>query len=95
MTKKNTGSTILLNEKGITWPEDKSTYKNVNLQNQWIDVTNGTILPLFFKEHFIVWMHTAALPDFRKRWALIEQDLDPGTYVVNIKNNTVLFALFL
>ena len=27
-------------------------------------------------EHFIVWMRTAGLPNFRKLWGKIEEDLD-------------------
>ena len=41
MKKKSSGSTVFISEKGIAWPEDRSTYKNVDLRNQWIDVTNG------------------------------------------------------
>lgn len=37
-------------------------------------------------EHFIVWMRTAGLPDFRKLWGKIENDLQPGTYTVQITN---------
>lgn len=38
-------------------------------------------------EHFIVWMRTAGLPNFRKLWGKIESDLAPGTYTVHIKNS--------
>lgn len=35
-------------------------------------------------EHFIVWMRTAAFPNFRKLWGKIEDDLDKGNYSVQI-----------
>lgn len=37
-------------------------------------------------EHFIVWMRTAGLPNFRKLWGKIERPLEPGSYYVNITN---------
>ena len=37
-------------------------------------------------EHFIVWMRTAGLPNFRKLWGRIEGGLSPGKYTVHIKN---------
>jgi hypothetical protein len=38
-------------------------------------------------EHFIVWMRTAGLPDFRKLWGRIEEDLEPGTYEIGVFSN--------
>jgi len=38
-------------------------------------------------EHFIVWMRTAGLSDFRKLWGRIEVDLEPGTYTMNVVSN--------
>ena len=38
-------------------------------------------------EHFMVWMKTAGLPNFRKLWGKIEEDLQPQTYKVVIENN--------
>lgn len=40
-----------------------------------------------FLEHFIVWMRTAGLPNFRKLWGKIEKDLTPGAYKVTISNS--------
>ena len=37
-------------------------------------------------EHFIVWMRTAGLPNFRKLWGKIKDGLQPGDYQVKIKN---------
>lgn len=51
---------------------------------QWLDMTD---------EHFIVWMRTAGLPNFRKLWGKVEGDesadtptLAAGTYYVDIMN---------
>lgn len=38
-------------------------------------------------EHFIVWMRTAGLPNFRKLWGTIDGDLEPGQYELVIQNN--------
>ena len=36
---------------------------------------------------FIVWMRTAALPQFRKLYRVIETKLEPGDYTVTVRNN--------
>jgi len=71
---------IDIDEKNIAWQADKDIkYKNTNdLSKQWIDMTD---------EHFIVWMRPAGLPNFRKLWGRIREDLDEGDYVIHIKNN--------
>ena len=38
-------------------------------------------------EHFIVWMRTAGLPNFRKLYGKFEKDLEPGNYEMVIANN--------
>ncbi len=38
-------------------------------------------------EHFIVWMRTAGLPNFRKLWGRIEAGIKAGTYELTIDNN--------
>ena len=70
---------IDIDEKNIAWQADKDIkYKNTNdLSKQWIDMTD---------EHFIVWMRPAGLPNFRKLWGRIREDLDEGDYVIHIEN---------
>jgi len=49
-------------------------YKDI----QWIDMHGD--------EHFIVWMRTAGLPNFRKLWGRIDGDLKAGSYELWIDN---------
>ena len=69
-----------ISETNIAWESDVK-YKFKNAENwqdiQWMDVEN---------EHFIVWMRTAGLPNFRKLWGRIEGDLMPGNYTLWINN---------
>jgi hypothetical protein len=37
-------------------------------------------------EHFIVWMRTAGLPNFRKLWGRIDGTLEAGVYQMDIMN---------
>lgn len=37
-------------------------------------------------------MRTAGLPNFRKLWGKIEQDLEAGDYVITIDNSKELFT---
>eukprot|EP00744_Colponema_vietnamica_P001156 GILI01001945.1.p1 GENE.GILI01001945.1~~GILI01001945.1.p1 ORF type:complete len:303 (-),score=75.90 GILI01001945.1:379-1287(-) len=63
----------------IAWESDiKYKFAKSKTQTQSPDVTN---------EHFIVWMRTAALPNFRKLWGRIENNIPAGTYKVNVTNN--------
>jgi hypothetical protein len=85
------GVNIPIDEKGIAWQSDID-YKFKNFLNgtlvngaaknwdqvQWTDMTN---------EHFIVWMRTAGLPNFRKLYGKITQDIEAGNYTVVIQNN--------
>lgn len=72
---------IPINETGISWPGDQG-YKYKRQPNsesvQWIDPEN---------EHFIVWMRTSGLPDFKKLWGRIETDLEAGEYRIQVSNN--------
>ena len=82
--KKNTENNeliqISIDETDIAWQADKDIkYKNTKeFDKQWMDMTN---------EHFIVWMRPAGLPNFRKLWGRIREDLEVGNYLLEIKNN--------
>lgn len=74
---------IDINEKDIAWASDKELkYKMPETTTtrdpadfMWRNVTD---------EHFMVWMRPAGLPTFRKLWGRIENDLDAGTYIIDI-----------
>lgn len=72
---------IPIDDTNIAWPSDKGTkFKNPEPYDptvQWIDMTD---------EHFIVWMRTSGLPDFRKLWGRITQDLEAGEYQFTVEN---------
>ncbi|CAA2978463.1 ALA-interacting subunit 5-like [Olea europaea subsp. europaea] len=86
---------ILINKKDIAWPSDKNSKfgSNVypkNFQKQ-DPVGGGKLnesLPLSEQEDLLVWMRTAALPNFRKLYGRIETDLEADEKItVVIQNN--------
>ena len=75
------GKQFTPNENDIAWKADKELkYKNTNnLEKQWINMTD---------EHFIVWMRPAGLPNFRKLWGRIEEEIKANSNVeVTIEDN--------
>ena len=77
--KKDDNNKIEINEKNISRKSDREKFKNVDRSKQWTDIEN---------EHFIVWMRPSPLPNFRKLWGRIEEQIDIGsTLIVEIKNN--------
>jgi len=52
--------------------------KNIDGQPQFLDVTDPD---------FIVWMRTAALPNFRKLYRIINETLAPGVYTFTVANS--------
>ena len=75
------GVEVKISDDNIAWESDKE-YKFKNgpgkwETKQWWDVTD---------QHFIVWMRTAGLPNFRKLWGEIKSDLTQGTYELEITN---------
>jgi len=76
------GTTVVtINPKNIAWPSDRENkFKNPTTAKtgQWADIED---------EHFIVWMRTAGLPDFRKLWGRVETEMKAGDYKVTITNS--------
>ena len=85
------GNKIDINETDISWESDRLwKFKNVDEDKdkdsnkwktiQWLDMRDGkhiTFIKIYI-EHFIVWMRTAGLPNFRKLWGRIDKGLEPG-----------------
>ncbi|CAK86341.1 unnamed protein product (macronuclear) [Paramecium tetraurelia] len=69
---------VPVSSQGIAWPTDLEVYQNTDASQQWYNVTD---------ERFIVWMRVAAMPNFRKLWGVINQDLPQGRYSIVITNN--------
>jgi len=45
------------------------------------------VISNFQDEDFVVWMRVAGLPTFKKLHRIINVDLEPGTYTVEIQNS--------
>lgn len=73
-------SELIVDDKNIAFDKDKKLYnENPDKSKQWIDMTD---------EHFLVWMRPAGLPNPKKLWGKINQDLKKGeTIDVFINNN--------
>ena len=41
-------------------------------------------------EHFIVWMRSAALPNFKKLWGKIPDGLEAGSYILSVDNEFIV-----
>jgi hypothetical protein len=74
---KPSGSTATISTDGIAWPSDLKKYKIGNASKQWYNVTDP---------RFMNWMRIASLPDFRKLWGRINEDLPSGQYTLTISN---------
>ena len=73
------GTELFVNETGIAFGKDRDLFKkNYNMDKQWMDLTN---------EHFIVWMRPSGLPNPKKLWGRIDQDLESGTQIEVVINN--------
>lgn len=98
----STGGNYNMSEKGIAWDTDKTLYKDipstidlstVAVPPNWVMkypngyTTSNPPPKIGEDEHFMVWMRTAALPDFSKLYMRNDNDvLAKGTYQVNITN---------
>lgn len=80
---------------GIAWASDRDVkFKKPtgsDLGNRMYPNTyfneSGHVIPNHADEDFMVWMRTAALPNFRKLYRIINTDLTPGIYYFEIEYN--------
>ena len=94
------GESIAVNETDIAWRSDlkyKFTDATTNAHNDDVATRGGGAVAgsPSVDEHFVVWMRTAALSDFRKLWGRIETDIPAGaTVTVDVMNryNTYAFG---
>ena len=80
------GAPVAVSEKGIAWPSDVEhkfgAYQASNFNDDPATRGGGTIAgDVRDDEHFIVWMRTAALANFRKLWGKIDTDIEAGTVI--------------
>ena len=75
--KNQGGNEVNISNVGIAWPTDLQKYKMPNPNISWINVTD---------ERFMNWMRIAAMPNFRKLWGRVEDNLPAGNYTLNITN---------
>jgi len=76
-------TSIPLRKNGIAWTSDVDK----KFHNPPADTPGIRVIPDFEDEDFIVWMRTAGLPNFKKLYRIIDQDLEVGTYTVTVHNN--------
>lgn len=81
------GKSVFINETNIAWEADKEMkYKRPIKSGDekyhekvlWTDTLN---------EHFMVWMRPAGLPNFRKLWGRINENLPKGIYTLTVNDN--------
>lgn len=99
-TVGSSGANYTMTEKGIAWSSDKDLYKNISSSVDITTIrpppnwavrypnnytTNNPPPDIGTDEHFMVWMRTAALPDFSKLYMRNDDTtLTKGTYEVDI-----------
>jgi hypothetical protein len=76
------GSSITLTTDNIAWPSDMAKYKISNSSLQWLNLTDPRVMN---------WMRISSLPNFRKVWGRINNDLPAGQYSVLITNSKMYY----
>jgi len=66
----------------INIPSDSILYKDPGPDTEGIRIVNSFENPLL-----MVWMRAAALPNFLKLYAIIDEDMPKGMYKMEIKNH--------
>lgn len=73
------GVYLKVHDDDIAFERDKELFKNSDTSKQWINIEN---------ERFLIWIRPAGLPNPRKLWGRIEQDLKKDDNIsINITNN--------
>lgn len=90
----DTKSQIGCTKNGIAWKSDRTVKfqpPNTPVENRMHNLTyfneSSHIIPDILDEDLMVWMRTAALPNFRKLHRIINQELNPGTYRLHVVQN--------
>ena len=81
IVRKDSKVKIEIDEKGIAWQSDVDMKFKKPVDSELIQWKNVT------DEHFMVWMRPAGLPNFRKLWGRIKENLEKGTYEITIQNS--------
>lgn len=91
LRKKDSTKIIPLNPDNIAWSTD-TTYKfkkggSEEFTKPGPRAGGRNANTLLEDPRFVVWMRLSAFPNFDKLYGVIEEDLEPGTYVVTITAN--------
>lgn len=85
---KDNGERVDQSSKDINLAADDALYHDPGPDTEGIRVVNSFENPLL-----MVWMRSAALPNFVKLYAIIDEDLDKGMYKMEIKNRKIFFFI--
>lgn len=77
---RSDGIPVLLRKSGIAWESDREK----KFKNPPPGTPGIRVIPDLEDEDFIVWMRTAGLPDFKKLYRIIDEDIPQGTYTVRV-----------
>jgi len=77
----DSGRKLDQSSKDVALSTDDSLFKDPGADTEGIRVVDSFENPLFK-----VWMRVAALPDFLKLYAIIDEDIEPGVYRMEVKN---------
>eukprot|EP01087_Luapelamoeba_hula_P014442 TRINITY_DN4226_c0_g1_i1.p1 TRINITY_DN4226_c0_g1~~TRINITY_DN4226_c0_g1_i1.p1 ORF type:complete len:339 (-),score=39.23 TRINITY_DN4226_c0_g1_i1:119-1102(-) len=82
MMRDSSGSLVAWHKEGIAWDSDVDK----KFHNPPANAPGIRVIKDFEDEDFIVWMRTAGLPTFKKPYRILDEDLEPGAYTVQINN---------